>query len=859
MPKKSLADGEKKMIKHQKNIAILLNRKIIRRSIDTLIWLADNILSEKQKEFVKRKLSLRTKNLLKGAIMGERYNALLKVSQIKHKMLNLGFEEKAYTELSKLATNTEDNTPIQREAMWELALWHADKKNREDARIGLQYLSELLVDEKNKVKIRQGTILKLELLNVLGQKEQAKRIVNDLEKEAFPDLFLAAANLEYSVETKRSWINKMISDFGLGEIGILDDDSKSVYDQLTTLPINSHIALDVTKRPKVSVIMPVFNSESVLGTAIRSILEQTWKNIELIVIDDCSSDGTREIVQQFASRDNRITLLSTKSNSGTYVARNIGLETATGEYITCHDADDWSHAEKLEKQVLHLIENPKVIGNMSQQCRLTEDLFFYRRKQQRFYIFNNMSSLMFRRKEVLEKIGLWDSVRFGADGEFIRRVRKVFGDKSIVPLNTGPLSFPRVSPSSLTESGPFGYHGFFFGARQEYVESFTYHHNNATCLKYSNFLEQPRPFPVPEPMRPDRNGLGGYRKFDVIIVSDFRLAGGTTSSNVEEIKAQREVGLKTGLIQLSSYAASGVQGVHPKIRQLIDGDNVQMIVYGEKVTCDVMIVRHPPILQEKQKYVPEVKAKGICVIVNQTPKVDYSGKGDIAYDIKQCQKNLREYFGADGIWYPISPLIRKALNEHHSNELSAIQLASEDWHNIINISLWKRPGHIRTDKMRIGRHSRDQYVKWPADREQLLQIYPDSDPFEVHILGGAKVPEKTLGKLPNNWRVLEFGEKDPKEFLENIDVFVYYVHPDCIEAFGRVIIEAMAVGVPVILPLEYSLLFEDAAIYAEPHEVRWKINSLLKDEREYELQVHKALEFLGNKLDYSCHIERVQR
>src|SRR5690606_7326483 len=143
-----------------------------------------------------------------------------------------------------------------------------------------------------------------------------------------------------------------------------------------------------------------------------------------------------------------------------------------------------------------------------------------------------------------------------------------------------------------------------------------------------------------------------------------------------------------------------------------------------------------------------------------------------------------------------------------------------DWHNIIDIQEWRRETSLEpSEKIRIGRHSRGQAVKWPTDPDQLLEIYPEDDRFEIRVLGGAEAPRDVLGRLPRNWHVWDFGEVHPRDFLSSIDVFVYFTHPNWVESFGRVIIEAMAVGVPVILPQEYRALFKDAAIYCRPEEV----------------------------------------
>jgi hypothetical protein len=284
-----------------------------------------------------------------------------------------------------------------------------------------------------------------------------------------------------------------------------------------------------------------------------------------------------------------------------------------------------------------------------------------------------------------------------------------------------------------------------------------------------------------------------------------------------------------------------------------------MLVYGEKVSCDALILKHPPILQEWQEFVPDVEAANVNVIVNQTPLRDYGDKGRLLYTISRCKEHLEKYFGKAGVWHPIGPLVREALYQHHEEELVGITLANEDWVELIEVNEWRResrpPPGPRT---RIGRHSRDHDIKWSVDPRELLAVYPDSDDYEVHVLGGAEIPRKVLGGLPENWHVLGFGEVHPKDFLSALDVFVYYTHPDWVEAFGRVIIEAMAVGVPVILPPSYRELFKEAAIYAEPSEVKNSIDRLMVDDDYYESQVRIARDFVEEHFGYALHATRLR-
>ena len=99
---------------------------------------------------------------------------------------------------------------------------------------------------------------------------------------------------------------------------------------------------------KLSIIVPVYNSEKFLNKCINSLINQTIKNIEIILINDGSSDNSLNICNEFAKKDSRIKVFS-QENSGQATARNVGLDNATGEYITFTDADDWVDPDYYEK------------------------------------------------------------------------------------------------------------------------------------------------------------------------------------------------------------------------------------------------------------------------------------------------------------------------------------------------------------------------------------------------------------------------------------------------------------------------------------------------------------------------------
>ncbi|WP_158059677.1 glycosyltransferase family 2 protein [Halorussus halophilus] len=100
---------------------------------------------------------------------------------------------------------------------------------------------------------------------------------------------------------------------------------------------------------RVSVIIPTYNRADILPRAIDSVLDQTFEDFELLVVDDASTDETRDVVTGYD--DERVTYLAHDENQGACAARNTGLEAATGEYIAYFDSDDVWHEEKLERQI----------------------------------------------------------------------------------------------------------------------------------------------------------------------------------------------------------------------------------------------------------------------------------------------------------------------------------------------------------------------------------------------------------------------------------------------------------------------------------------------------------------------------
>lgn len=108
----------------------------------------------------------------------------------------------------------------------------------------------------------------------------------------------------------------------------------------------------------VSVIIPTYNSEKYIDETLNSVLAQTYREFEIIIIDDCSKDNTWEIIKEYEKKYNNIVCLKQERNKGVAEARNRGINKATGRYIAFLDSDDLWDKEKLEKQI-KLLKNTK--------------------------------------------------------------------------------------------------------------------------------------------------------------------------------------------------------------------------------------------------------------------------------------------------------------------------------------------------------------------------------------------------------------------------------------------------------------------------------------------------------------------
>ncbi|MBR3510480.1 MAG: glycosyltransferase family 2 protein [Alphaproteobacteria bacterium] len=125
----------------------------------------------------------------------------------------------------------------------------------------------------------------------------------------------------------------------------------------------------MSKTPKISVLMSAYNTEKYIAESIESILNQTFKDFEFIIINDGSTDKTAQIIKKYAKQDKRIKFIDCKKNAGLIAALNKGLELCRGKYIARMDADDISVPTRFEKQIKYMEKHPEcgVLGGLHEK------------------------------------------------------------------------------------------------------------------------------------------------------------------------------------------------------------------------------------------------------------------------------------------------------------------------------------------------------------------------------------------------------------------------------------------------------------------------------------------------------------
>ncbi|MCE0505454.1 alginate lyase family protein [Roseivivax sp. GX 12232] len=516
-------------------------------------------------------------------------------------------------------------------AAWGLGRWTSYLG---DYKTSLEFIREARA--LGKMGSRGLVLAEANCLIQLGQPEAARELALQMlaRNPDDPNLLFQIANTyggpgpdaPAEGEAERlAWINRVF--LTKGAVGIEKRDAEqplslsNIRGAILDGPPESQL-----QQAKVSVVMPMFNGAATIGNAIRSMREQTWSNLEIIVVDDCSSDESCEIVTRIAAEDPRVSLIQMPANGGAYLARNAGMAQASGDYVTVHDADDWSHPQKIEWQLKRLREAEGAVGVISRWLRVYDDLFAvgYWRPEEMLISLNQSSFLI--PKAVLSEIGPWDNVRAGGDNEFIWRFKTRYGARAVAETDRDlPLALSMVRPDSLTQQSVTHVKTVFHGLRKDYFRTYR---RWQTALPSEELTlpwqaEDSRAYPAPRPILPRDNRPARLR---CLFIADFSNKAVGVDWIAAHVEAESRRAGRIGIFHWPDYENDTDLTFRPQISELLDAGRIEQISAFQEARAKTVVLCDPYLARIPIEGIPEITAQGLEVLCPA------AGRSDAMFD-----------------------------------------------------------------------------------------------------------------------------------------------------------------------------------------------------------------------------------
>lgn len=545
-----------------------------------------------------------------------------------------GFSKLALPELKAWQASTDDREE-HAYASWALARWYASASQWSQA---LPYIDILAQPLPPYIGGLGPTLLRAEVLLRNGEQSLAQACIAQAiaAKGMQPDLCLAASNVllatedmqHESPETRRLyWINRALATAELGSITKRDSEVALTLDNLQA-SCASQLSPEI--QAKISVIMPAFNAEAFIETALESLLAQSWSNLEVLVVDDCSIDATVERVSEMAREDARIVLLQQPANRGAYAARNAALKHATGDFVVNHDCDDWSHPQRLELMAAPLLKNPDLVGTVAEWVRTDTELHFQCWRIENSLIEPSVSTMMMR-SDAVRDLGGWDEVRVAADHELRQRLQRRHGADALLYLLPGvPLVIARQLPQSLTMAPGTHLRSTFFGLRQLYSAlADTWH----AMAEDASELRMPtnsatRAFPAPAPMLRTKPEQTNY---DWLLISDLSETARSAKTLCQLLDRLQEQGARVALLHWPDYHRPGPVA-STILRKAVAG-TVDIVLADQQLAAQRVVVVGRHLLAHPLDQVPVIQGLQSCQVLDSVQEAKQLAIMPIAFDL----------------------------------------------------------------------------------------------------------------------------------------------------------------------------------------------------------------------------------
>lgn len=661
--------------------------------------------------------------------------------------------------------------------------------------------------------------------------------------------------LKYKREEWVGRLNERLAESDLAPLEFPPGEAPSFYNISTSAQ-----PLDQEGLPLVSIIMPIYEPDDATDVAIQSLLNQTWTNIEILVMDDASptefKDGTptpySEQLRSWAARDSRIRLTLFEENRGAYAVRNDAFAAAAGEYVTVADKDDWHHPQKIERQARELMARPEKNANIVNWVRVDGNLKFLVRWGPDRVVHPSFASIMYRREETQSTLGYWDAVRKSADGEYRTRYEITYGEK-LVAEDMVPLAFSLLGEGNLT-STDFGL-GYRHPDREIYQDAYTAWHQSLRTGD-SAFLpkdNESRKWVGPPSFLPDRDN-SQVPHYDVIFVSEFGFWGGNSITLLREIETALGAGLRVGIVPLQNGVVPGAarRRMVPELRSLFLTGRVDRLHLQRNVTTDIVVIHWPAIMQLLPSEPSAIHAKSVIAVANEIPSVLSSVNH--GYDVHDVSENCFQTFGTRPYWAPQSEIMR----EHLVKVIPSSSLGHGLWRGIVASSELPIPRSFADDHVPvIGRPWDEEELNWPADPFERDLVFPKDGSMEVRVRANTTALGRNgvlkSDEAPDSWMIEGFSVSSFEDYLQEIDFLAVYPQEGWDKSVEPGVVEAVNSGVVCIGSPKLEAVFGEAMVYAEPKDFPEMVR-FFADSESYNLQTARAISAVQSERSASKYL-----
>ncbi|MCW2840363.1 MAG: hypothetical protein JWR55_1846 [Aeromicrobium sp.] len=590
--------------------------------------------------------------------------------------------------------------------------------------------------------------------------------------------------------------------------------------------------------PLISIVMPVYSPTESLLTATRSILDQTYGNVEIVVVDDHSPAGFEHVFEQVRALSDRVTYHRMPVNGGAYRARNLGLSKARGEFAGIQDGDDWSHPQRLERQMAAFVDNPRLVATLSKSIRLHTDLYITRVGSLPFA--HNAPSLLFRRELVLDRLGYFDEMRKAADTEYIERIAAVFGRDAVTTLKE-PLSLYQLTDGSLSrEDFRPSWHR---PARVSYHSAFRHWHQSIAAGRATPMTPDAqgrRAFPAP----PELEGTTYPNPTpDVVVLADPRPGLQAFTGLADEISAIAGAGLTVGVARADTLRFASRQRHYPRsdVLELMARGVTSWMLLGAPVTPRVLLVHDVELLAlPRSADAVAMRPERVVVIADRPPVTGEAPR--VSWDPAHVESVVRTMFDRETEWIPATDEIGAAIaaagatGTVHPSHLMEVATVARFPRRLL-------PGTTPV----VGVVDSSAYRVEQADRRRLKALVPTGRGLDVRVLEDEPRPTLRADAL-----AFRSDEIDATAFYDQCDIVIVPAPRVSGSTLLRPAIEAMARGCVVIVDPALRPLLGEAALYLEG-DVDRLVSGLTGDPAAFAAQQQRSLRFCQTELSTEAY------